>query len=652
MSAKQEQQIVWTGMKGRDGSKPSTIGIPKDRFKEAINVDLYRAEFARKRGGSDDVFATTTGEAFTGVLSSLFRYVPGADPTAAQLWGVDDAATPVVMRLTGGTAWASVTLVDAIASKPWEVSFAVLNSKLFMAYDSTVDRLHVYTSTAGKVRRTGLQTPAAPTVANTGSGSYAAIARYYKVAYAVLSGSTVLYRSELSASVTFTPSGSGTAARVTKPASISEDETHWILYGSFDDEVYHFLSTIAVGTTTYDDSADPLTYSGDAPPLAGTHTNWTSVKYLLSTGRQLLGAGSWESGGYNNRVWYSAFLGQTTAGDDESVIQTDEIKNYVDVDENDGGVVVGLGGPLDGRPLVFKTNQVWRLVPTGLDSTVYVPRPIFKGSGLGCIRHQTIVTAIDEGGRPAVYWLSNEGPYRIGSDGPQAMVDDVQDVWNTVNLAATNVTAFSVYHPDKKQVWWWIATGSSNDPDTLLIYDVTKGRPDDVGRVRGGWTKYTGNIAAARCACLFSNTLAAAMSRDLKPYIGRSTGTAMLKADTTATDDAGTDFQAYVDLPDTHFAGLFHKCKVAHPLILGNAGSQSLQITLTMNYGEVAGRTGSQSMAARGSETRVLRAVESIEFGDDAYAIQPRIGDSAASDQAWTIDAFGFEWERREQVKP
>src|SRR3990167_10078421 len=262
-------------MRGRDGSKPSTIGIPKDQFKEAINVDLYRVDFARKRGGSDAVFASTTGEAFTGVLSAQFRHVPGADPTAAELWEIDDAATPVVQRLTGGTVWATITLVDEIATKPWEVSFATLNSKLFIAYDSAENRLHVYTAAAAKVRRAGLATPAAPTAANTGAGAYAATARYYRVVYAVLSESTILYRSELSASVTFTPSGTGTHARVTKPASISEDETHWLLFGSFDDEIYHLIATTVVGTTTYDDNGDPLTYSGDAPPLVGTHTNWT-----------------------------------------------------------------------------------------------------------------------------------------------------------------------------------------------------------------------------------------------------------------------------------------------------------------------------------------------------------------------------------------
>lgn len=650
MPNQQQQVAVFTAMRGRDGSTTNALEIPANKFKEAVNVDTYRTGFARKRGGSSAVFGDTSSESFTGTMSTLIRHVPGASAAAAELWGIDDASTPVVQRLTGGTAWASPTLKDNIASKPWDVSGATFDGKLFLAYDSSVDRLHAWDPNDSKVRRTGLATPAAPTVADTGSGSYAATARYYKVVFAVLSGSTILRRSELSAKVTFTPSGSGTHARVTKPASISEDETHWLLYGSADDNTYEHLAETAVGTTTYDDNVAPADYTGDAPPLVGTHANWTSVKYILSTGNQLLGAGSWESGGKNNRVWYSAFLGQTGEGDSESVIQTTAVSNYIDLDENDGGEITGLGGPLDGRPFIFKRNQVWRLVPTGLDNPVYRPRVIYKGSGLGCIRHQTIVLAEDEIGRPALYWLSDQGPYRIGANGPQALVDDVWDKWEGVNLDAGNVTAFTVWHPEKRQIWWFFATGSSDDPDTCLVFDVRQGRPDQNGRVRDGWYEFTGNLAGARCGTLFSNTLASSMSSDLKPYIGRNTGTVLLKADTTDTDDAGTEFQGYVDLPDRHFAGLVQRCRLGKPVILTKAVSQSIKVTMTPNYGEYTGRNDTVSLAAVGSSTRVLKVVEGVEQGDACHSVSVRVGDAAASDATWTIDALAVPYEADEQV--
>ena len=649
MANPQDAQVVVTGLKGRDGFAASPLAVPLNKAREMKNVDLYRAEFARKRGGAAATFASTTGEAFTGVLSTLIRHVPGADPTAAQFWAIDNAATPVVQRLTGGTAWSTPTLKDNLSGSAQDVVGATHNGKLYLAYDSSVDRLHVWDGST--VRRAGLATPAAPTVADTGSGSYAATIRYYKVAYLVLDGATSLRRSELSAAVSFTPSGSGTAARVTKPAAIDEGETHWALYGSADGDQYYQIDEIAVGTTTYDDSDAPADYSGgDAPPPAGQQTNWTSVRYVLSTGNQLLGAGSWETG-KNNRVWYSGFPGQFAEVDaDEIVPQTTAISTYVDLDENDGGVITGIGGPLDGRPLVFKRNQVWRLVPTGLDNPVYQPRPIFKGSGIGCIGHKTIVNAEDEAGAPAVYWLSDTGPYRIGPNGPQALVDDVQDTWDGLNLAASVVVAHGVYHAALRQVWWWIATGNSNDPDTKLVYHVREGQPTADGRVRGGWTLHDGVSAAARCSTMMSNTLGATMSRDLKPYVGASSGTTILKCDTADADDAGTPFQAYVDLPERHFAGLAKRCLVGSPIVLGNAGTQSLTVTMTGDYGQTTGRAAAVSMAASGSETRALRVVEGVAYGDTAGSVQIRVGDASASTQTWTLDALIVPVEAAEDV--
>lgn len=656
MSNRQDTPISVTGLRGRDGSTASTLAIPPQKALEMQNVDLYRSQFAHKRNGASTVFNLTTGEVFTGVMSSLIRYVPGADPTAAALWAVDNAATPVIQYLAGGTVWATPTMKDNIAGNPQDVVGATLNGKLFLAFDSTADRLHVWdpvdaAQTSGiTVRRTGLATPAAVTVANTGSGTYAATTRYYVTCYAVFDGATEMRLSELSSAVSFTPSGSGTAARITKPAAINENETHWIVFGSLDGDLYEKLDEIAVATTTYDDSDNPADYTGDAPPTVGTHTNWTSVRYLLSTGNQLLGAGSWESGGKNNRVWYSAFIGQTGVGDAESVPQTAVVSNYVDLDENDGGVITGLGGPLDGRPLVFKRNQVWRLIPTGLDNPVYQPRSLFIGSGIGCLRHQTIVNAEDQSGAPAVYWLSETGPYRLGADGPQSMVDDIQDLWDTINLAATTVVAHGVYHRDLRQIWWWIATGSSNDPDTKIVFDVKLGRVYEGGRMQDGWVKHTGLSAAARCSVMFSNTLAASMSRDVKPYIGYTTGSVLMKCDSTATDDIGTTFQAYVDLPDRHYAGLDKRCVLGKPIILGSAGSQNLQVTYTADYGAVTGRSASVSMAASGSETRALRVVEGVEYGDAASSVKVRVGDSAASAATWTIDAIVIPVERAEDI--
>ena len=657
MAPRQQKVITFTGMQGRDGY-PSFPGlIPKTRFLEAMNVDAHRAGVARKRGGSTNIFATTTSEAFTGVLSTLIRHVPGIDPTAAELWAIDSAATPVVQRLTGGTAWSTPTLAHNIATLPQDVVGASFKGKLYLAYDSTVDRLHTWDPTDASVRVTGLATPAAPTVANTGAGTYAATIRYYRQRWAKKSGSTYLLYSELSDQVDFTPSGSGTHARITKAAAINEGETHWQLFVSPDNNTYFYLTEIAVGTTTYDDNSTPGTHTGDAPPLSGTYSNWTSVKYLLATDDHLLGAGAYESSGaYHSRVWWSAVTGQiadptgASSGEAEAVISTLVVSNYLDINEHDGGAITGMGGPLDGRPIIFKRNQIWRMVPSSIDASFYLPRAVAKGSGVGCIRHQTIVFAEDEAGRPALYFLSDTGPYRFGGDGLQCLVDDVQDIWETVNLAASSVVAHGTYYPAKRQIWWWIATGSSNDPDTKIVFDVRLGRGAEDGRVRGGWFRHSGDTAAARCSCLFSNTLAASMSRDLKPHIGRSTGTVIQKCDTADLDDAGTTYQAYVDFPDTHFGGIDHLCQVGNPIVVGSVGSHSIAASIVRDYGEETRGPSTVAMAAGGSEARTTKVIEGITTAD-AHAARVRIGDSAAvAGPLWVLDAVGIPVEVRESI--
>lgn len=647
--------MVYTAMRGRDGFPVSPSQIPRWRALEMRNVDLYRAAFARKRGGSVNLFTDTTSEAFTGALSFLGEHLPTSDPTASELWGVDNAATPVVQRLAGGTAWATPSLKDNLQGNAQDVMGVSFNGKYYVACNTAVDRLHLWDGAT--VRRAGMATPAAPTGGNTGSGSYTATARTYRLCWAVLSGSTVVRRSEHGGALTATPSGSGTAYRVTIPSVAGEGETHWILEGSVDGSVFYDLATTAIASATYDDSAEPSTYPGrEASPLAGTHTNWTSAKFLMVANGHLIGAGAWESSGARySRVWWSGVTNQTTSGGspvtayDETVIQNVNVSNYADLDELSGGGITGVGGPLDNRPVIFKRNQVWRLVPTGIDTPFYIPREVFPGSSVGCIRQQTIVNAEDAAGRAAVYWLSEDGPYRLGAEGPQCLVDDIQDLWDTINLDASTVVAHGTYYKALRQIWWYIAVGSGNVPSIKLVFDVRLGRVYEDGRVRDGWTVHDGASAAALCSCQFAATPAASMSRLRKPYVGLTTGTVILKCDTAATDDNGTDFQGYVDLPDTHYGGWDHKHSVGRPVVVGSAGAYSLAATLTADYGREARGPATVSMAATGSETRAARLIEGVEEAD-ANATRVRIGDSAASDAVWTIDAVVIQVEQREAL--
>ena len=87
MASDDRKLLTFTGLTGRDGSTPSEIAIPPTRCKEALNVDFYRAAFARKRPGSSAVFNDTTGEAFKGCLYPVRARLIRADGSVVEKQG-------------------------------------------------------------------------------------------------------------------------------------------------------------------------------------------------------------------------------------------------------------------------------------------------------------------------------------------------------------------------------------------------------------------------------------------------------------------------------------------------------------------------------------------------------------------------------------
>lgn len=641
-----------TGLRGRSGDatrKPRSV--PQYLAAEFLNCDKRGGSLCSKRNGAA---AVTMGSIFTARLQHLSRFVPGADETAAQFVGADAAATPVVARMTGGSAWTAITMKDAVATASQDMVCVTLNAKHYMFYDSTVDRAHVLES-GGTQRRTGLATPAAPTVANTGAGAYAATARTYKVQWVVQASGVDTRRSELSAAVSFTPSGSGTAARVTQPTVADEGETHWKVYGAATtgDTTYKLLSTVLIATTTYDDSTNPASYSGDAPDDSGTYTNLKSYKYAATDGNRLLGLGSWESGNRNSRVEFTALLGQSGVGNDERIPQTTTLNNYIDIDENDGDFGTGVGGPLFGSMYVFKYRSFHKLVPTGKDTQPYRR---LRLASIGCIRHHTITLCEDATGQAALHWLSHRGPYRFGAGGLEYLGWDIEDLWDTANLAATTVVAHAVWHSDLHQWWLWFATGSSNDPDTLLVFDPREARFDpEVQAVRGGWYNFTGGsglIMNARCSTMFSNTLGATMSRDLKPYIGQHGAVNRVwrcDADST-TNDASTNFQAYIETVPRppHFDHLSH---TREPRLIADAATGvTITVTARSDFGLVSDVTGTALLTASAAgETVVRKKVDGLQQADTEF-LGYRIGDAAAANNGWTLHELVTREEKQEAI--
>ncbi len=653
----QPKAIVIDDLTGGRNGQDDPFALPSYQCVEAMNVDHYQGRLARKRGGAVAI-AESGGTAFSVGIQTLLRHVPGADETLAELWGVDGAATPIVKRLTNGTAWGNVTLDDAIASRPADVVGASLNGKLFLAYDSSVDRLHVYDPglTSPRVRRVGIAASAAPVVTNTAAGgAYAATPAYWRVRWVQITGALVIRRSEPSPSVAFTPSGVNVGVTVTQPTPPGEGENAWEIEVSLDNAtwtvVYGSVATPAlpIGTTSAAITATvaAIVAVGQISDPIGMYALFPSVKHLITDGNRLLGFGAWEatgaiSGGKQSRFWYTPVLGSADKGDDERVPNMTAQKNWGDCNENDGGGFTGAGA-VNGVPYAFKYRQIWRLQPTGDVLTPYLPKKI--SDAYGAINHKSIVQARDHVGNPAIYFLSSDGPCRVvvqdGYAVTQYLGRDVLDLWATVNKAATGVVGHGIYHADKQQVWWWIATGASNDPDVKLTFDVMRGKFTDGDRIRGGWYRNDGPSSAARCAAMFSNTLAAAMSRDLKPYLGRATGTVVWKADTADLDDAGTTFKAYVTTrPILTTSDLLTKVGIAESTLVGKAqGDTTITVTINRDFGKETRAHSVLLTASAAGETRVVKKVEGSGMGE-ADVIQMTVGDASALASTWTLDCL------------
>ena len=621
---------------GRNGAD-DPADLADTEVVEALNGDFHRTTGFRKRSGTS---APSIGSVFGAAIASLLRHTPANNPSLAELWAVDADTPPVVGRMAGGATFSAVTLTDAVASASAaaNVRGASANGKFFLAYDSTADRLHVWDPTLDtpRVRRVGLAAPAAPTAADEGSGSYAATIRYYRVRYRIKNGVVVVAQSEPSSALTFTPDGASASARVTKPASISESETHWVLEASDDNTTFYELAETAVATTTYDDSADVATYSdGDISPVEGSYEPPISWKYVTAAFNRLFGLGAWESGQPQSRLWFTPAKGTTTRADDERVVNTTAVKNRRDLDEGTGGDGTGFAGPIFGALYAFKFSQVWKIVPTGVSGNPLDIIDITKVRG--AINQEFICEGIDNAGMATVYFGDPQvGPCSLGSAGVTIISDGIRDLWDDINLDATGRVGQCIFYPArgaKGQVWWWWATGNANTPDTLAFYDVAT----------GGWSvaHTDGELPLARAAVLFSRTLGASMSRDLVPYIAHSGDVNEIQRADTGTSDNGATFQAYVRTRKLTL-GTGKPFAIATPFLYAPVAT-GVTITVTFRLDTDDGlvtKSGTVSLTADGSEAHVYRRVENLEFSaaDRVRSLEIQIGDAAAVANAWAIN--------------
>lgn len=644
-----ELLIGFLGIKGRNGSDPSIL-LQDRSCVEAYNVDWYRSGLGRKRGG-----AATITNAFKAL--AMFRHVPADDQTAAEFWAMDNAG--VLHRYSGG-AWSTPTMVDPCSATPQETVFCTFNGKLYIAYKSAHNRLHVWDPTTSNVRRVGLDQPAAPSTGAPSGGAVTAT-RKYRVSWCVQSGGFTIRRSNLgtaSASVTL----AAQQVVVTRPSAPGEGETHWELWeaqdATFSD--YRLLATTAIATTTFADNTN--TQPSTVNPADGANTPPPSARYVVSdTGRLIMG-GCYETSANpenamapkTSRIWWTSVLGASSTGgnigndDSERVSNTGSINNYSDISES----VTGISYPMQvvqasatslerGSFYVFSYQSQWKFVSTSSgESGPYLQFQI--SSGQGCIHHKSLVLAQDADGSPMIMWASSSGVYRITTNGQEYCGEDNIDLWGLLNLDAT-LPCHAVFYPDLHQVWMFYATGTDLYPSNRLVFDTRNGKSTQESGVRGGWSHHQGESTIAYCSCLFGKTLGSSVSRRLVPYIGYA-GTVktqeIWRCDTTDLNDAGVSFQAYIDSKSYVPWGLGKNGGIMHePIVIADTGvGVSVYLTIYRDEGREAQsyRADLSAHSDSKAETVVFAKFEGAQLAD-SKSFRCRVGDVVATDATWNL---------------
>lgn len=376
---------------------------------EADNLNFLSDAFVSMRNSFTAEDLTSAG--FTGEIQWLGRHV--TNDGVEELWGAaNNAGTVACARRVSGT-WSAVTLIDtpnpATLTQMHSVSF---NGKLFLAYDSAENRLHLWDGTS--VRRVGLLVSGVGSAANTGLGAYTATARQYRFSQRIKDGTDIVCESELSAAISFTPSGAGTAARVTGP-TVVDSATHWVLYGLVSSagdvyDLYEELAETAIGVT-FDDSTAPASYDGDAPPTLNSNIPPPSAKSLVTDSTRLILGGAWETVALtgqtepaNNRTWFSRPLAATDVGDDEVV------PNGLWLNIGDAGPLTGLG-TIYTNVYAFKLGSTHKLVPTqdpdGPFSRVLI------SENFGAVGQRCITNGETEEGYGALFFADDHAVYRL-----------------------------------------------------------------------------------------------------------------------------------------------------------------------------------------------------------------------------------------------
>lgn len=157
--------LTITSLRGgfNDSDQPS--GLDDDECMVANNVEFFYSALGERRLGCLPVDLTASGLDAQTTPVHFSEHSPNNDIMHPEHWAFTATinASVSIARENGGL-WTPVTPVDLVlpvAPAVYYIDSQALNGKLFFAYLSNEDRMHVWDGTT--LRRTGLRQPNAPT---------------------------------------------------------------------------------------------------------------------------------------------------------------------------------------------------------------------------------------------------------------------------------------------------------------------------------------------------------------------------------------------------------------------------------------------------------------------------------------------------------
>jgi hypothetical protein len=620
--------------------------LADDQCVRAVNVEFHASTMGERRRGSDAI-AQTGGWPFAGFERCvwLHRHLPTTDQADAQLWAlcIDDTG-PTAKLAYKDTTWHTVTMPDALTIdgvSEYQIDGVSLHGKLFIAYNSAVDRLHVFdtrTSTSA-LRRVGMVEPsAAPTAADSGSGTFATT-RYYRTRETVQVSGTTILRSEPSAVLTKTPSGSGSGLTVTKPATTNSDPaaTHWELEASLDNSNFYVIATTAIGTSTATDTTAAGTGYGafELSEDVGDYLPPHSARYLIADEDRLDIFGSFEDEDADSSMSWTPVFNATGVGNDERI--TLDPVSVINLDGFEGGRISDVWSAVAGEIWVFKDYHTYKVNRTGIRINAYEAHTISKTRGA---IEGSVCEGVDESGNPALYFMDPSfGACRARYGVIQSCGRDVWNTFQTVNLDAEDVVCRSLYYPTTLQVLVNLATDDADAPDLGLTLQTNEQRETPGGDVRRGWATRTGPSTGALTMCLFSDNIdaGAARSRVLVPFIGVEGNGLIWRLD-TGDDDNGTEYTARLTTKPyapTHIQTAF---EIKSATVVGKAVEDATAvISVIRNFDETDTKvTDVADFTPSGSEAHVSRYKDDLCIADCVVA-QIDVADPDTPGARWEL---------------